>query len=42
METLQPTKQNDIVANINNYKVSKNKHTTDVNTKYQRMNIQLM
>ena len=29
METLQPIKQNDMVANNNNYKVSKNKHTTD-------------
>ena len=29
METRQPTKQNDMVANNNNYKVSKNKHTTD-------------
>ena len=29
METLQPTKQNDMFANNNNYKVSKNKHTTD-------------
>ena len=26
---MQPTKQNDIVANNNNYKVSKNKTTTD-------------
>ena len=31
METLQPTKQNDMVANNNNYKVSKNKHTIDEN-----------
>ena len=30
METLQPTKQNDIAPN-NNYKVSKDKHTTDEN-----------
>ena len=29
METLQPTKQNDLVTNTNNYKVSKNKHITD-------------
>ena len=29
METLQPTKQNDLIANNNNYKVSKNKRTTD-------------
>ena len=29
METLKPTKQDDMVANNNNYKVSKNKHTTD-------------
>ena len=29
METLQPTKQNDMVANNNHCKVSKNKHTTD-------------
>ena len=29
METLQPTKQNDMIANNNKYKVSKNKHTTD-------------
>ena len=29
METLQPTKQNDMIANNNNYKVSKNKRTTD-------------
>ena len=29
METLQPTKQNDIVANNNNCKGSKNKHATD-------------
>ena len=29
METLQPTKQNDMVANNNNHKVPKNKHTTD-------------
>ena len=29
METLQSTKQNDMVANNNNYKASKNKHTTD-------------
>ena len=28
METLQPTKQNDKVANKNNYKVSKNEQTT--------------
>ena len=27
--TMQPTKQNDVVANNNNYKVSKNKTTTD-------------
>ena len=27
METLQPTKENDMVAN-KNYKVPKNKHTT--------------
>ena len=26
--TLQPTKQNDMVANNNTYRVSKNKHTT--------------
>ena len=29
MEKLQPTKQNDMVANKSNYKVSKNKHTSD-------------
>ena len=29
METLKPTKQDDMVANNNNYKVSKNKHITD-------------
>ena len=29
MEALQPDKQNDMVANNNDYKVSKNKHTTD-------------
>ena len=29
MEPLQPAKQNDMVANNNDYKVSKNKHTTD-------------
>ena len=29
METLQPTKQNDIAENNNNCKVSKNKHTTN-------------
>ena len=29
IETLQPTKQNCMVANNNNYKVSKNKHKTD-------------
>ena len=29
METLQPTKQNDMVPNTNNYKVLKNKHATD-------------
>ena len=29
METLQPTKQNDMVTNNNNYKVSKNIHKTD-------------
>ena len=29
MEKLQPTKQNDMVANNNNYKISKKKHTTD-------------
>ena len=29
METLQPIKQNDMVANNNNYKVSKNKYTTN-------------
>ena len=29
METLQPTKQNDMVANNNNCKVPKNKQTTD-------------
>ena len=29
METLKPTKQHDMVANNNNYKVSKNKHTAD-------------
>ena len=29
METLQPTKQNDIVAINNNYKVLRNEHTTN-------------
>ena len=29
METLQPTKQNDMVAISNNYKVSKDEHITD-------------
>ena len=29
MKTMQPYKQKDFVANNNNYKVSKNKHTTD-------------
>ena len=29
METLQPTKQNDMAATNNNYRVSNNKHTTD-------------
>ena len=29
MEALQSTKQNDLVANKNNYKLSKNKHKTD-------------
>ena len=29
METLQPTKQNDMVAINNNYKVSKDEHITD-------------
>ena len=29
MKTKEPTKQKDIVAYNNNYKVSKNKHTTD-------------
>ena len=29
METLQPTKQNDMVANNNNCKVPMNKQTTD-------------
>ena len=29
MKTMQPTKQKDTAANNNNYKVSKNKHTTD-------------
>ena len=29
METLQPTKQNDMVASNNNYKVSKNEDTTN-------------
>ena len=29
MERLQPTKQNDMVAINNNYKVSKNDHTTN-------------
>ena len=29
METLQPTKHNDMISNNNNYKVSKNKRTTD-------------
>ena len=28
-QKLQPTKQNDMLANNNTYKVSKNKHTTD-------------
>ena len=27
MEILQPTKQNKMIANNNNYKISKNKHT---------------
>ena len=27
METLQPTKENDMVGNKKNYKVPKNKHT---------------
>ena len=35
METLQPTKQNDMVANNNNYKVLKNKHTIDENKNKQ-------
>ena len=29
METLQPTKQNNMAANINNYKVPKNEQTTN-------------
>ena len=29
METLQPTKQNDMVAINNNYKLSKNEQTTN-------------
>ena len=29
METLQPTKPNNMTANNNNYKISKNKYTTD-------------
>ena len=29
METLQPIKQNDVFAINNNYKVSKNEHTTN-------------
>ena len=29
METLQPTKQNDMVASNNNYEVSKNENTTN-------------
>ena len=31
METLQPNNQNDMVAINNNYKVSKNEHTTNDN-----------
>ena len=29
METVQPTKQNNMAANINNYKVPKNEQTTN-------------
>ena len=32
METLQPTKQSDMVTNNNNYKVSKNEQKTKTNT----------
>ena len=35
METLQSTKQNDMVAIINNYKESKNEHTTNENKNKQ-------
>ena len=35
MKTLQPTKQNDMVANNSNYEVSKNNHTIDDNKNKQ-------
>ena len=41
METLQPTKQNDMVANNNNYKVSKNKQTIDEEKKKIRWQIKI-
>ena len=41
METLQPTKQNDMVANNNNYKVSKNKQTIDEEKKKMRWQIKI-
>ena len=40
METLQPTKQNDMVATNNNYRVSNNKHTTDED-KNKQINLQI-
>ena len=37
MKTLQPTKQNDMVANNNNYQLSKNEQTTNEDkNKYTR------
>ena len=41
METLQPTKQNDMVANNNNYKVSKNKQTIDEEKKKKRWQVKI-
>ena len=35
METMQPTKQSDMVTINNNYKVSKNEHTTNEDKKKQ-------
>ena len=41
MKTLQPKEQNDMVANNNNCKVSKNKHTTDEDKKWKQIHLEI-